>query len=53
MMGADSRLRFLSSITTFGTQRIIVWAMSILAAAAVVLNALAMARFKRGKLVLD
>jgi ABC-2 type transport system permease protein len=53
MMGPEKRLRVATGFTTFGAERIIGWAMLVLGVAAVVLNALALARFKRGKLVLD
>lgn len=53
MIDASTRLRLAASLTVIGTGRITLWAAALLGATAVVLNLLALARFKRGKLVLD
>jgi ABC-2 type transport system permease protein len=53
MMGAETRLRVAATVSGFGTDRLIGWALLTLGVAAGLVNALAMARFKRGKLVLD
>jgi ABC-2 type transport system permease protein len=52
-LGADARVSVAQRLTDIGTDRIIAWAILILGAAAMLLNAMALARFKRGKLVLD
>lgn len=53
MIDGATRLRLASTLTTVGTGRITAWAAALLGAMAVALNLLALARFKRGKLVLD
>jgi len=53
MLGADARLSLTARLATIGTNRIVGWALLVLGTAAVLLNAMALARFKRGKLVLD
>lgn len=53
MLGSDTRVRLALRATTVGTERLVLWAMAVLAVAALLLNLLALARFKRGKLVLD
>jgi ABC-2 type transport system permease protein len=53
MIGNDTRLRLAGRLTTVGADRITAWAILVLTAAALLLNLLALARFRRGKLVLD
>lgn len=53
MLGGESRLRLATQLTTLGTERVTLWAILVLGVAAIVLNLLALARFRRGKLVLD
>jgi ABC-2 type transport system permease protein len=52
-LGTEARVSIASKLTTIGTNRIIAWAILVLGSAAMMLNAMALARFKRGKLVLD
>lgn len=53
LLSGDARLRLAARLTTIGADRITVWAVVFLTLAALILNALALMRFKRGKLVLD
>lgn len=53
MIGPDSRLRLATRLAELGTERVALWAMLVLGVTAIVLNLLALARFRRGKLVLD
>jgi ABC-2 type transport system permease protein len=53
MLGTESRLRLAARLTQVGVDSITTWAIIGLGAAALVLNLLALARFRRGKLVLD
>jgi ABC-2 type transport system permease protein len=53
MLGPESRLRLAGRLTQVGVDTITAWAIIGLGAAALVLNLLALARFRRGKLVLD
>jgi ABC-2 type transport system permease protein len=53
LLDPGERLAMATRLTSVGTDRVVGWAMMILAAAAIVLNAMALARFKRGKLGLD
>ena len=53
MLGPEARLRFAAQLTQVGVDAITMWAIIGLGAAALVLNLLALARFRRGKLVLD
>ena len=53
LLDAGDRLALASNLSEVGADRIVGWAIAVLAAAAIVLNAMALARFKRGKLVLD
>lgn len=53
MIDDATRLRLGASLTVMGTGRITLWAAAILGVTALVLNLMALARFKRGKLVLD
>jgi ABC-2 type transport system permease protein len=53
LLDPGDRLSLAARLTALGTERLVGWAILGLATAAVVVNALALARFKRGKLVLD
>jgi ABC-2 type transport system permease protein len=53
MLGPEARLRLAARLTLVGVDTITTWAVIGLGAAALVLNLLALARFRRGKLVLD
>jgi ABC-2 type transport system permease protein len=53
MLGPEARLRLAAQLTQVGVGTITMWAIIGLGAAALVLNLLALARFRRGKLVLD
>jgi ABC-2 type transport system permease protein len=53
MLGPEARLRLAAQLTQVGVDTITMWAIIGLGAAALVLNLLALARFRRGKLVLD
>jgi hypothetical protein len=52
-MSAETRFRFLARLSALGAGRLALWAAACLAIVAVVLNALALARFRRGRLALD
>lgn len=52
-MSAEARFRFLARLSSLGAGRLALWAAACLAIVAVVLNALALARFRRGRLALD
>lgn len=49
----DARLALAARLTTVGTGRLVGWASAVLATASLLLIAMALARFRRGKLVLD
>jgi ABC-2 type transport system permease protein len=53
LLDPGDRVAMAARLTTIGTDRVVGWAILFLAAAAIVLNAMALVRFKRGKLVLD
>ena len=53
LMSPGDRLALASRVATYGTDRIVMWALLGLSVAAVLLNGMALVRFKRGKLVLD
>jgi ABC-2 type transport system permease protein len=53
LIDPGDRLTLAARLTEAGADRLVGWAIAILGAAAIVLNAMALARFKRGKLVLD
>ena len=53
LLDAEARMRLAARVTTMGARPIIAWAIALLSVAAVLLNAMALGRFKRGKLVLD
>jgi hypothetical protein len=53
MLDSDERLRLAAGFATMGSNRIVGWAILGLAAAALALNLMAFARFRRGKLALD
>jgi ABC-2 type transport system permease protein len=52
-LDSESRLSLAGRLTTLGTGRLVAWASAALFVASAVLIAMAMARFKRGKLTLD
>ncbi|HEX7124087.1 MAG TPA: ABC transporter permease subunit [Gemmatimonadaceae bacterium] len=52
LLGGDIRGR-LTRVAMVGAESLALWAILVLAVAAVILNGLALARFKRGKLTLD
>jgi ABC-2 type transport system permease protein len=52
-LDTEGRLSLAARLTSMGTPRLVGWASAVLLAASVILIAMAMARFKRGKLTLD
>jgi ABC-2 type transport system permease protein len=52
-LDAGARVSLAGRLTTLGTGRLVAWVSAVLATASVVLLAMGMARFKRGKLTLD
>lgn len=53
ILGGDARLRLATRASALGPHSLALWAIVALAAAALILNGLSLARFKRGKLTLD
>jgi ABC-2 type transport system permease protein len=52
-LSGEARLRLLARLTSIGAGRLALWGAAGLAMLAIVLNALALARFRRGRLSLD
>jgi ABC-2 type transport system permease protein len=52
-LDSSARITLAGRLTALGTGRLVAWASGILLAASLILLAMAMARFKRGKLTLD